>query len=223
MTLTNKSAAETTTNRQVGSGIRLRGTTASSSSSSADSGMLPHFNTNNNNNQGENSYKNRKWSGRKKLSKQWFSKYVLGSQQRRFIMHQMQRKPKLAWTYTLAMGSTFVLALLICLGLAFFLYTQLDKNNSIIYIPEQALLVKRAAEIIFRDRVVVVSMNHVLLPLREIEDKKNALEIPDFGGLKLDFVEEDITAERNIIYHDYDLDVTKSRPPDAKLDDDRDG
>ena len=130
-------------------------------------------------------------------------------------MHQMQRNPKLAWT--LAMGSIFVLALLICLGLATFMYTTLDKNSNSI-VPEQSLFVldiKRAAEIIFRDRVVV-SMNHVLLPLRGIEDK-NALEIPDFGELEMDFLEND--SSKRTIHHDYALDLTEFRPADAKADD----
>lgn len=129
----------------------------------------------------------------------------------------------------------FLFAILFCLGVVLVLYFQLEKSSAksntgnignegtrwgihkVGMKSTTRIGMKQVQEILFQDGAV--SMNRVLLPLNHIEDK-NATETPDYADLDLVFFEED-NVPRPIV-HDFHLDKTEYREPEAKFDDDYD-
>lgn len=144
-------------------------------------------------------------------------------------MMKMQRK---TWGFAITM---FLFAILFCLGVVLILYFQLEKSSAksntgnignegtrwgihkVGMKSTTRIGMKQVQEILFQDGAV--SMNRVLLPLNHIEDK-NATETPDYADLDLVFFEED-NVPRPIV-HDFHLDKTEYREPEAKFDDDYD-
>ena len=129
----------------------------------------------------------------------------------------------------------FLFAILFCLGVVLILYFQLEKSSAksntgnignegtrwgihkVGMKSTTRIGMKQVQEILFQEGAV--SMNRVLLPLNHIEDK-NATETPDYADLDLVFFEED-NVPRPIV-HDFHLDKTEYREPEAKFDDDYD-
>jgi hypothetical protein len=142
-------------------------------------------------------------------------KKVAKSKLRRYL-RLIQRNPQQAWKVTVGMIS---MALLACLVLTILIYLEVERTQFSEQGYFKAATLSRPSEIIFNNIPTTID-DEFWVPIADIANNDKE-EDWDYGGLFIDFFEEDNGARQ--IYHDFTLEDTEYRFPDADRDDDLDG
>jgi hypothetical protein len=142
-------------------------------------------------------------------------KKVAKAKLRRYL-RLIQRNRQQTWKFTAGMIS---LALLACLVLTILIYLEVERTQ----FSEQAYFkgatLSRPSEIIFNNIPTTID-SEFWLPIAGIANNDEEVDW-DYGGLFIVFFEEDTGARQ--IYHNYTLEDTVYRYPDASRDDDLEG
>lgn len=138
----------------------------------------------------------------------------VGRAKLRRYLRLIQRNPRQTWKLTVGM---LVIALVACLVLTVLIYFEVERDQFSEKGDSKAAALSRPSEIIFNNIPTTID-DEFWLPIEGIEEKE---EEWDYGGLSIDFFEEDTGARQ--LYHDYSLENASYRLPDASRDDDLDG